>query len=289
MVNEEMSIVDLEMTNNSHLGETTNNVNNLEIKSIQQNLSKRQLKKLKKKEKWIQSKPEKRLKERKKLKEKRAFARANNIDLGPSRKGLKQRTMANSTCKINVSLDLSFDDLMIDKDVAKMIKQILRCYTLNRRADAPLQFSVTNFTGKSLQEMKKHNGYEHWDVKFHAEHYSNLFAKEKIVYLTSESDNIIENLENDATYIIGGLVDHNAQKGLSHKLANSTGVRHARLPLDKYLNMKTRKVLSIVHVFEILLKISEGKSWEETLLQVLPERKNAQPICSSPSKEETKE
>lgn len=60
MVNEEMSIVDLEMTNNSHLGETTNNVNNLEIKSIQQNLSKRQLKKLKKKEKWIQSKPEKR-------------------------------------------------------------------------------------------------------------------------------------------------------------------------------------------------------------------------------------
>lgn len=49
-------------------------------------------------------------------------------------------------------------------------------------------------------------------VKFHAEHYSNLFAKEKIVYLTSESDNIIENLENDATYIIGGLVDHNAQK-----------------------------------------------------------------------------
>lgn len=72
--------------------------------------------------------------------------------------------MANSTCQINVSIDLSFDDLMIDKDVAKMIKQILRCYTLNRRASAPLQFSLTNFTGKSQQEMKKHNGYEHWDV-----------------------------------------------------------------------------------------------------------------------------
>lgn len=70
--------------------------------------------------------------------------------------------------------------------------------------------------------------------------------------------------------------------------------------------MKTRKVLSIVHgkfkfdfslslckylqfsVFEIILRISEGKSWEETLLQVLPERKNAQPIshCSSPIIEE---
>lgn len=47
--------------------------------------------------------------------------------------------------------------------------------------------------------------------------------------------------------------------------------------------------MQLISVFEILLKISEGKSWEETLLQVLPERKNAQPICSSPSKEETKE
>lgn len=47
----------------------------------------------------------------------------------------------------------------------------------------------------------------------------------------------------------------------------------------------------ILSVFEILLRITEGKSWEETLLQVLPERKNAQPILQpSPteSSEETK-
>lgn len=74
--------------------------------------------------------------------------------------------MADSTCKMNVTIDLSFDDLMIDKDIAKMIKQILRCYTLNRRAAAPVQFSLSNFTGKSREEMKKHNGYEHWDVCF---------------------------------------------------------------------------------------------------------------------------
>ena len=31
-------------------------------------------------------------------------------------------------------------------------------------------------------------------------------------------------------------------------------------------------------VFEILLRVSEGKTWQEVFLQVLPERKNAQLI-----------
>ena len=83
---------------------------------------------------------------------------------------------------MNVTIDLSFDKLMCDKDIAKLIKQILRCYTLNRRARTPVQFSVTNFIGKSKEEMKKHNGYEHWDVSFFIEHnFSNSLSLYKHV------------------------------------------------------------------------------------------------------------
>ena len=73
--------------------------------------------------------------------------------------------------------------------------------------------------------------------------------------------------------------------GLCHKVAIQAGIRHGRLPLDKFLQMKARKVLTIDHVFEIVLRISEGKTWQEAFLQVLPERKNAQPISPSGEKD----
>lgn len=197
--------------------------------------------------------------------------------------------MADSNCKISVTIDLSFGDFMIEKDVAKLTKQILRCYTLNRRAAAPMQFSLTSFDGKAKEDMEKHNGYEHWDVKFHAESYLSVYSKEKIVYLTSESENIIDCLEQDHVYVIGGLVDHNSHKGLCHKLAIEAGIQHGRLPLDKFLQMKARKVLTVDHVFEILLRITEGRTWQEAFLQVLPERKNAQPIFSLEEPEDSQE
>lgn len=153
-----------------------------------------------------------RAKEKLKLKQKREEAREHNIKLGPTRKELKNCKMSTSKCKIRLVLDFSFDDLMSPKDIAKCVSQVLRCYSLNRRSQDPMQFYVVNFNGKSKEEMTKHNGYQKWDVHFHSESYLDLFPKESLVYLTSDSDNVIHSLEDDKVYIVGALVDHNAHK-----------------------------------------------------------------------------
>lgn len=190
--------------------------------------------------------------------------------------------------------------------MGKVIKQILRVYTENRRAKAPMQLYLTNFEGRAKDEMAKHNGYQHWDINFIADTYLNLFPKEKLVYLTSESDKVITELQEDKVYIIGGLVDHNAHKGICYKKAVEEGIDHGQLPIGEYFHTKHRKVFTInqglktllnilwnnifysvsIVVFEILLRVSEGKTFKEAFEMSLPKRINIQPNSDDVSEEE---
>ena len=83
---------------------------------------------------------------------------------------------------------------------------------MNRRATAPLQLYLTNFEGLCKEEMSKHNGYENWDIYMRPESYLDIFHKDKLIYLTSESPNVVTELCDEKVYVIGGLVDHNSHK-----------------------------------------------------------------------------
>ena len=237
------------------------------------------------------------------------------------RKRLKQRKMTESLCKVTVVIDMGFENLMNQRDLGKCLKQLLHCYSINRRLQQPLQFHISSFDGERLKkEMERHQGYEHWDCIFHSTSYFDVFTTpvnssncknnaqvtipstkqestllpldnkipgqtdrkfskdaKNIIYLTSESENVLESFDPNCVYIIGGLVDHNNHKGICHRLAVEKGVNHARFPIQEAgVEMKTRQVLTIDHVFRIIASVaSEGRSWKEALIETLPERKGA--------------
>lgn len=175
---------------------------------------------------------------------------------------------------LRVAIDLSFDDLMTDRDIHKLLKQIQRTYSINRRADRPIQLYLTSFGGRSKTILDEiHCKYTSWDVHIKEESYGDVFSQEDLVYLTSDSPNVLSEVDESKAYIIGGLVDHNHHKGLCYKLAVERGIAHARLPISECVKLKSRTVITVNHVFEIMLLYSQTKDWKESLVQVLPARK----------------
>lgn len=75
--------------------------------------------------------------------------------------------------------------------------------------------------------------------------------------------------------MIGGFVDHNKYKGYTHEMATKAGYRTARLPLSENIILQSRAVLTINHVAEVMIAKSDGKSWKDIFLEVLPTRKVA--------------
>ncbi|TDZ17312.1 tRNA (guanine(9)-N1)-methyltransferase [Colletotrichum orbiculare MAFF 240422] len=96
-----------------------------------------------------------------------------------------------------------------------------------------------------------------------------------IVYLSSDSVNTLDRLEPGVSYVIGGLVDRNREKGLCHRRARELGIRTAKLPIGKFMNLSSRRVLATNHVVEIMLKWLETGDWAEAFLSVIPKRKEA--------------
>lgn len=265
-----------------------------ESKDIDQStMSKRQRKRLQKRQFFVEHRKIKRKekKERKKA-EKRKLQEEKETEDGKEGVSSASDNLTNNKEKLScekkkfrsmnsehasslrVAIDLSFDDLMTDRDIHKLLKQIQRTYSINRRADRPIQLYLTSFGGRSKTILDEiHCKYTSWDVHIKEESYGDVFSQEDVVYLTSDSPNVLSEVDESKAYIIGGLVDHNHHKGLCHRLAVERGIAHARLPISECVKLKSRTVITVNHVFEIMLLYSQTKDWKESLVQVLPARK----------------
>ncbi|XP_059520809.1 tRNA methyltransferase 10 homolog A isoform X4 [Myotis daubentonii] len=183
-------------------------------------ISKRQMKKLIKQKQWEEQRElrnyfntdfrQKRKEKRKRKQLERQCQLESNSD-GNDRKRIR-RDVVHSTLRLII--DCSFDSLMVLKDIKKLHKQIQRCYAENRRALHPVQFYLTSHGGQLKKNMDENDkGWVNWkDIHIKPEHYIEFIKKEDLIYLTSDSPNVLKELDESKAYVIGGLVDHNHQK-----------------------------------------------------------------------------
>lgn len=214
---------------------------------------------------------------------------------------------------ITVIFDCSWEDLMYDHELKSLGLQITRCYSDNRKSQHRAHLALSSFGGKMkerfdgvlAQQYTSWKGFQFFEEDFVdvankskewmkgpdggkvagalQEQSSRTISNEtetgdeseegEIIYLSSESENVLTHLKPNGTYIIGGLVDKNRHKGVCHKRAVERGIKTAKLPIKEYLEMRDRQVLVTNHVLEILLKWMELGDWGKAFMEVMPKRK----------------
>ena len=242
-------------------------------------LSKNQQRKQKRYALLLERRKSKRKEEREKHKRRRQERLLNADPSAIARSQIRNRRMSESDCRIRICIDCRYDSMMNDKDVASLQKQISFSYSANRRSEDPCQFYLTNVDGQ-LHRRLLLNAADKWDIHLHQENLEEVFPHDEILYLTSESENVLsrdEPLDERTVYVIGGLVDHNSRKGLCYQLAKEKNWRHARLPIDEFIQMKTRRVLACNHVLEILLNYIHLGDWKKAFEEHIPKRKQQNP------------
>lgn len=172
----------------------------------------------------------------------------------------------------SIIIDMNFNDLMNSNEKSSLAGQLARVYALNRRSISQfrLQYLDTNKNSRLEYINAKFPDSEKWNVSWIDDFESGL---DSCIYLTADSESILECIEDDKTYIIGGLVDRNRHKGVSKLRAEALNIRTARLPIKENITLRTTHILTVYHVFEILLKYKETKDWKISIESTLPKRK----------------
>lgn len=259
-------------------------------------ISKSQLKKQLKRQKWIEFRGERRKLEREKKKMKRKLLAqeraADKKHPEASATPTKRHTlMKDSNNKFRIVIDMDFDEYMTDSEIKKAVQQVGRIYATNRHSQNPCQLYISSLKDRIRDSFALANtGYKNWDINCSDKDYLELFKTcdgsqpntSNLVYLTGDSDHNLPDVEllvkdSSRIFVIGGLVDHNRHKNLCQERAVARGVPTAKLPIKEHVTLSQRHILSTFTVFEILLKVlGSHASWKESLLCNIPKRKIAQ-------------
>ncbi|KAL4440738.1 hypothetical protein ABPG77_000447 [Micractinium sp. CCAP 211/92] len=265
----------------------------------QQPMTKSQLKKLKKRQYYEERKQKRKEAERQRKQEEQARRREEGRQRmaamteeeqakwreernarGLARKQERQEAKARMEKALEtgqkVVIDLDFADLMREPEQKSICGQLGYSWHANCAAQHPLHLVLSSVQGTMKAVLDKQvSGYKNWKATITEKPYIEHFAdqRERLVYLTADSDNELQELDPEAIYIIGGIVDRNRHKLLCYNKAEQQGIKHARLPIGDYIKLASSQVMTTNHVVEIMLRWLELRDWKQAFEAVIPPRK----------------
>lgn len=241
-------------------------------------MSKNQMRKQDKYLKTVEKKKQNRKFEQEKHREKfKLYRQEGGLPKAELRTMQLTRLTASLETGIKVCIDLQFEELMNEKELNHLANQIKRVYSSNKASENPFHLHFVNLskTGKTYKLCcEKNDGFERYVATFEDRGVIELFNPSEVVYLSPDSEHVIQSLDPSKSYIIGGLVDDSVKKNTSTVYSEQVKIVTGRLPIPEYMSRSEtgsfKQILTINQVFDIMLKYQETLDWKTALSQNVP-------------------
>lgn len=174
--------------------------------------------------------------------------------------------------------DCGYEDEMTPFEVQNLVKQLKISFANNRYHSTPFFFNFTNLrpNGRIHSELIKDIPTLHsktFPIRVTEQFIPDDIAKERLVYLSPNSNNLLTSFNAEDVYIVGAIVDKGPKKPLSLAKAKALGIRTARLPLERFVKWKTsNKILTVDQMTQIMLEFKKSGDMRRAIEHV-PTRK----------------
>lgn len=209
----------------------------------------------------------------------RAYRAEERAQRETIRKRMREKT------RFNICIDLGWNNDMSEKERKSLCRQLTYSYNSLRKCAEEedrilLKMSICGLDDGMAQMLTQvAKGWESWPLDIKKEKLEVFHETSRIVYLTHDATEVLDRLDENDIYVIGGIVDRNRLKGATMEKARHLGVRAAKLNLDENVSITHgTPVLTVNHCVDILLNAANGMSWAESYLKVLPSRKGVENV-----------
>ena len=141
---------------------------------------------------------------------------------------------------IPLIFDCSFEEHMTNREIRNLAMQVNFLHGHNKIHREPfhLVFSDFDSKGKLYHELIGKHEVDLWEripYTMTEKSYLDLYPRDKLVYLTPNSKQVLQSFDPNDIYIVGGIVDKATEEPLTFAKAKKQNIRTAKLPLDVYL------------------------------------------------------
>ena len=216
--------------------------------------------------------------------------------------GANANTAASNRPPLRVAVDTSYDQDS-QRAIRSVAKQLSECIGVSRRAAkadraVDVELTFASWRGTVAAHAVEHFNAARWsEPNLDPRDVEDIFPRgesseeasasgsgsgrvapaPRLVYLSPDAEEVLEEVDADTVYIIGGIVDL-AARGVAWSLpkANAAGIRAARLPIREHLPKVTNQILNIDTALKVLCEKYSGKAWTEALEAALPARQQGE-------------